>query len=268
MLNNEVYLKTMIDQIKAVVDNSQQRFVINDLLYNYPLLSNITETDIRKALNWAVSKGIILILNEAYSSSPEYIFSSINEYQDKINEVKITVTAPKAASITVGKIIERNKFIPTDIAFREIIASSNHIIRISSPFFQQNVSDQNSPLDLEKSILLAYNRGCKIVILSRETKSKRVSDLNWLVNLSRSHGFSDRLEIFDYHKASKQRTIDSSVHAKLIIADEKMAYIGSAELRLNSLYKNFEVGVVLEGPAVIGVIELFDEMIALSQKVF
>ena len=62
--------------------------------------------------------------------------------------------------------------------------------------------------------------------------------------------------------------MDSSNHAKLVISDDSSAYVGSAELRLNSLYKNFEVGVVIRGTNVVGLTELFDAMTRVSKRVF
>jgi phosphatidylserine/phosphatidylglycerophosphate/cardiolipin synthase-like enzyme len=53
-------------------------------------------------------------------------------------------------------------------------------------------------------------------------------------------------------------TIISSTHAKLIIADYDLAYIGSAELRRNSLVTNFEIGCLIRGSQVFGICEVFD----------
>jgi hypothetical protein len=39
-----------------------------------------------------------------------------------------------------------------------------------------------------------------------------------------------------------------------------MAYVGSAELRRNSLIANFEVGCLVKGPQVFGICEVFDLM--------
>ena len=88
------------------------------------------------------------------------------------------------------------------------------------------------------------------------------------MTLSRNNGFSNKLEIFDYYIPNKEGLLASSVHAKLIIADEKIAYVGSAELRLNSLDKNFEVGIMLENMNVQGLVDLFDAMTNLSKKVY
>jgi len=46
----------------------------------------------------------------------------------------------------------------------------------------------------------------------------------------------------------------------LLIADSSSAYIGSAELRKNSIISNFEIGCYVRGPEVAGLCEVFDLM--------
>ena len=235
MLNNEVYFNTIVNKIKKVVERNKFSFTIEYLLYKQPLLDGITETEIRKAVNWGVNKGIINIKNKENLGNPEYSFSPNVVPEDKISDSVIVVSSPSLSNMTLGKIIERNNFINTTIAFKQIISSASKVIRIASPFFQQNIVHEDGFPELEELILLAYRRGCKIIVLSRETTSKRISDFNWLVNLSRDNGFTSKLEIFDYYIPNKEGLLASSVHAKLIIADEKIAYIGSAESRNNDI---------------------------------
>lgn len=268
MSENEVYYKFILNKISKSTSDKLSRFTVQDLLYENSLLEDVSELDIRKTINWAISKGIITIVNKDKFGDDIYIFSN-NDWYIQEDSVQISVTAPKSAHFSIEKVIDQNGFIPTDIAFKQVISYAKHTIRICSPFLQKNVANENSMPDLEDIILSAYKRGCKLLILSREVIRKRATDLNWIIDFSRKNGFADRLEIYDYyHMSKKDDMIDSSIHAKLIIADDDMAYIGSAELRLNSIYKNFEVGIVLTNPSIIGLVELFDSMTSIAEKVY
>ena len=47
------------------------------------------------------------------------------------------------------------------------------------------------------------------------------------------------ISIHNYH-FFKERSVVSSIHAKIIVCDYKYAYVGSGERRKNSFDKNFE----------------------------
>ncbi|MHB1708608.1 MAG: phospholipase D family protein [Thermoplasmataceae archaeon] len=268
MIENEVHYNIIIDTIRREFGKREEGFTIQTLLYEKSLLDNVSEPDIREAVNWAINKEIITIRKSDKLGEVTLFFSNDSKWQMQSENIVLTVSTPRLSSNSIRRVVERNGFITTDSAFKQIISSAKSTIRISSPFLQKNVASEVSIPDLEEIILMAYQRGCRFVILSREVYSKRASDLTWMIELSRKNGFSEKLEIFDYHKSKNGDTVDSSTHAKLIIADEEMAYIGSAELRLNSLYKNFEVGVLLKGPRIIGLVELFDSMTTLAKRVY
>ncbi len=268
MSENELRHCLIVNKIKHATRENEKGFTIQTLLYNENLLNGIRESEIREAVNWAIRKGIINIETKERFGDTVFIFSNsvaLSSFDDSIN---ISVTAPRSSNYSLGEIIDRNGFITTVSTFKQIISSAKQAIRISSPFLQRNVTNVNSLPELDEILLSAFRRGCRIVILSREARTRRGSDLAWIMDLARNNGFTEKLEIFDYHKSKKSGEIDSSTHAKLIIADEEIAYIGSAELRLNSLYKNFEVGVMLRGPMIIGLIELFDTMTSVAKRVY
>ena len=86
-------------------------------------------------------------------------------------------------------------------------------------------------------------------------------------NLAETNNCSDSLQIYAYHYSDHQGRVVSSIHSKLIIADTSLAYIGSAEIRKNSLDNNFEAGCLISGPSVIGLCEAFDCMLLYSTEV-
>ena len=268
MTKNEILHNLIIDKIRKTFDKKVEGFTIQTLLEEKSFLDSMSETEIREAVNWAINKGILSTeKSDKFGDTSLYLFNDLGwNYQNEC--VKISVSAPRLSNYSIGKVVERNGFITTNSAFIQILSSAKQVIRISSPFLQKNVANENSLPEIEEIILMAYKRGCRLVILSREVNTKRAKDLTWLVDLSRKNGFADKLEIYDYHKSKIGGEVDSSTHAKLIIADNEMAYIGSAELRLNSIYKNFEVGVLLGGTTIIGLVELFDFMTQIAKRVY
>lgn len=270
MPDNELRNKLIINKLKHAIGESIEGFTLQTLLYEVNSLDGIKESELREAVNWAVRKGIITSENKENSEDSVFAFSdNVPTARWCTSErINISVTVPRSSSYSIGEIIDRNGFVSTASSFRRIISSARRTVRISSPFLQRNVTDNNSLPDLGKMILSAFQRGCSFIILSRELRSRRRTELGWIVDLARNNGFADKLKIFDYYNSKKGGELDSSTHAKLIIADEELAYIGSAELRLNSLYRNFEVGVMLEGPMVMGLTELFDTMTIIAKRVY
>ena len=122
---------------------------------------------------------------------------------------------------------------------------------------QKDVLNSDSIPDLEKLLLKAMTRGVEIKILSREL-NLRSREISWLLDLG-TEIKNRKLTIVDYHQTEKNM-IYSSTHAKIICADYDSAYVGSAELRRNSIVANFEIGCYLRGPQVYGICEAFDLM--------
>ncbi len=59
---------------------------------------------------------------------------------------------------------------------------------------------------------------------------------------------------------------ETAVHAKLLIADSKSAYVGSANLTGRSLASNLELGVILRGTSALVLRSLFDQLWSLSRN--
>lgn len=266
MFENELHYSLVISEIRKIVGTSE--FSVQSLLNNSNTLNGLSEYDIRKSINWSLKKGILLPSGEDKHGNSVFYFPRVVTDLPQADNVTISVTAPKLYYNSLKGVMERNGFITTTSAFEELISASKREIRVSSPFLQKDVASENSFPQLQELLLSAFKRGCRLIILSREVPSKRASDLKWIVDLAKRNGFNERVEIFDYHKSLKGGKVDSSTHAKLLIADNSMAYIGSAELRLNSLYRNFEVGVVIHGLKVEGLVELFDSMTNIARRVY
>lgn len=135
-------------------------------------------------------------------------------------------------------------------------------IKICSPFLEFNGIKEYIPLLISKS-----KNGVEIKIISRQIDKKdpqtRYWEIKQLFDIFKKEKLN--LKIRNYHYFTKR--VESSTHAKLIICDNKQAYIGSGELRKNSFEKNFEVGVIVEGKKASELGLIFEELFLVSRDV-
>ena len=147
--------------------------------------------------------------------------------------------------------------------FIKIFQSAKQEIRICSPFMEYK--GIKPFLDI---LLQQAQRGIKIKIVSRElTQSYRRNQIRKIIREFSDKKLSKQLFIKNYHYSVDKIHIDSSIHAKFIIADEKVAYIGSGELRENSFEKNLELGVLLQGEDVKYLVYIFDSIFTRGQVI-
>lgn len=179
--------------------------------------------------------------------------------------VKSVVSTPHLSEISINNIKKRNDILDLKDCFRKVIENSSERIRISSPFIQKNILDENAFPELKLLVEDSFRNDVEIKIITREIRNKRNDDLNWIIKIAKKLDRLDRLKIVDYH-VKKNNKIYASTHAKILIADRKMAYVGSGELRKNSLNVNLEIGSLIEGDMVVGLCEIFDYMFSKGEK--
>jgi phosphatidylserine/phosphatidylglycerophosphate/cardiolipin synthase-like enzyme len=105
---------------------------------------------------------------------------------------------------------------------------------------------------------------CEIHAGNKHRTSYRnlVKTLQRLYDIYYSVGDRRKIEVRDFHMGLEGSHSDmihyESVHAKIILIDGLKCYAGSGEWRLNLLYNNFELGVLLKGDLIAGIEEAFD----------
>lgn len=236
---------------------------IKELIQNYSSSIPTTEAELRNAINNALKLGHIKIIDRKIPRDESTVrLSKPFLFNCSEGNFYIVISKPRMRELSLGGIEERNNQIDSIDCFREIISSARRILRICSPFIQKNVLSEDSFPDLKELLIDALERNVNIRLLSRELFQGRGEEVQWLINIAQDLDKEKNLTIVDYHLSSEQGNVLSSTHAKLLIADYDKAYVGSAELRRNSLVANFEVGCLLTGPQVIGICEVFDFMLS------
>lgn len=227
---------------------------LQNLIQNYNGPSGIRESELRLIINQLIKEEYLQIIQDDYSDEGKILKLAKHSTKPLENtNATIVISRPRLTELGFLSIEKRNNFIETTECFRNLINSAKKILRICSPFLQKDVLTEGSFPDLRKLLVNAINHGVEIRVLTRELQ-KRSDEIKWLQELR-----SNKIMIVDYH-LSDYHSIISSTHAKIICSDYQSAYIGSAELRKNSIITNFEIGCLLVGPQVYGICEAFDLM--------
>lgn len=240
--------------------NTRGTCTINDIVENIIPSIQATKIELINTINASIDAGNISVieLKRPWDKSEVVLVKPFSNYST-FDPVSIVISKPRFKELTLGRIEQRNYLLDTLSCFEQIISSSKNILRICSPFLQKNVLDEDSFPRFKSLLISALNDNVQIDILSRELFQGRDVEIQWIIDIAYELGKRDKLRIADYH-ISENKNIISSTHAKLIIADYSLAYIGSAELRKNSLIANFEVGCLVRGPEVFSICEVFDCM--------
>jgi len=230
------------------------------LLQNYSNKEIATESEIRVVVYKLIDEGFLQVLNGKITSDDSVVkLARIPIFEKIEDQIKIVVSKPNLREISIQNIEDRNHQVNSIECFRFIISSAKSILRICSPFIQHNVLNIDAFPDFKKLLIDALNRGVEVKLLTREL-NERNEEVRWLVDIADKIDKRSRLSIVDYHLQEDDGSIISSTHAKMLIADYDVAYIGSAELRKNSLIKNLEIGCMIKGSSVFGICEIFDFM--------
>ena len=263
-----ILLRGIVEHILEMLSGSSTSTAVADIINCYPELAGATETEIREAIHWGVQNGYLELDQNQEAKSPKIHATNKMIPEFRNSELEVVMSIPRFTELGLDRTKKRYKMVETRVAFRRVFTTAKKTLRISSPFIQEDILDQEGLPDLPDLLKFAFERGCEIRLLSRELKGRRSQEVEWLTKLATDEGYQARLKLFDYHFQEPTSRVVSSTHAKLIIADNSLAYIGSAEIRRNSLSSNFEVGCLVAGSIVSGLCEAFDLMTSYSTRVF
>ncbi len=114
----------------------------------------------------------------------------------------------------------------------------------------------------------ALRRGVNVTVVSRELEpgEPNMAALSDLFDLA--GGENGDLRVYDYYEADPDsRRPLYTLHSKVLVADADRAYIGSANFTTYGFSQNLEVGVVVKGPQVERLDQVFDTVVSSAQEV-
>lgn len=179
---------------------------------------------------------------------------------DQDNLVEFVATLPGGFEPTSTRV----RSIP-DIAstIRNQVFDADSSVQIANPYFDPS-------LELVSDLASLPQRGVETQLLTRETadeKGDTRTTLNKMWNLI-DEEHRDNFEVRDlYRWDQRQGSQAFATHAKIVIVDERVCYVGSANLTDTSLSTNFEFGVIVEGNIVKEAVTVFDEVFEYSHPV-
>ena len=179
---------------------------------------------------------------------------------DQDDVVEFVATLPGGFEPTSAQV----RSIP-DIAstIRNQVFDADSSVRIANPYFDPS-------LELVSDLASLPRRGVKTQLLTRETADEE-GDTRTTLNkmwdlIDEQH--RDNFKVRDlYRWDEKQGSQAFATHAKIVIVDERVCYVGSANLTDTSLSTNFEFGVVVEDDIVKEAVKVFDEVFEYSYPV-
>jgi cardiolipin synthase/putative cardiolipin synthase len=145
---------------------------------------------------------------------------------------------------------------------RSQVFSADHSVRIANPYFDPS-------LELVDDLASLPQRGIETKILTRETSTSDTTRdaLNRMWTRLESGG-RNKLGVADlYERDHRTGRQVFATHAKMLLVDTEICYVGSANLTDNSLFSNFEFGVLVEGEIVEEAVELYDDIFDYARDV-
>lgn len=141
-----------------------------------------------------------------------------------------------------------------------IISKAKNEILICSPFLDYYGIQLFMPTLLKK-----VSEGVQIRIISRQISPEDPDTRNVQIKkIIQDFGkYKNNVFIRNYHY-SGEHGINSSTHAKIVVCDYSLAYVGSGEIRNNSFNKNFELGIIIKGEEARKIGLIFDRIYSVS----
>lgn len=140
---------------------------------------------------------------------------------------------------------ETRRRIPSlSVTLHRLITSASQEIIILNPFFEQEGFNR-----LASALLAAAGRSVAIIIVSRQITDPMAVNYRVIKELfeqSQHQGVADKFCFYEYQQVENGRMILTS-HAKMMVVDRQIAYIGSANLTEYGMARFVEIGITLTG---------------------
>jgi phosphatidylserine/phosphatidylglycerophosphate/cardiolipin synthase-like enzyme len=153
---------------------------------------------------------------------------------------------------------------PIRISIRRYLAEATDTVRIANPYFD----DTEHVLD-DLVALPRRNVDLKLVTREVDTDDPNQSAVDAIEEITGQLSNDERQHLFvrDFYDTNRYDSQIGATHAKAVIIDEQVAYLGSANLTRLSLTGNFELGVLLRGELVTDLVAVFDAMFDYARPV-
>lgn len=179
--------------------------------------------------------------------------------REQPSSVELIGTLPEVVGELPNDVIDVLSF---DLEVRDILLEASESIRLANPYFDPGE-------EVLEDIASLPSRGVRTEILTRETDEPSANLREALNGVYQATNPDSRrnLDVRNLYARGDDRRQLYATHAKVLVVDDEVCYLGSANLTRHSLANNFELGVLLRGPAVQDVSAVFDAVFAASTRV-
>ncbi len=189
----------------------------------------------------------------------EYYVSTVHR---DATTTRVVLTKPPNPSVLEQKLSELgwrvSELEETHHAFHSMVRAAQGRVVIMTPFF-----DQKGALWLQELVSFVQP-DVKIILILRSLEDESRSDYpdgyDAILHLVRSQ----RIRVYNYSVPRVAGCGRETFHAKVVLCDRNVAYVGSSNLNTASLEHSMEVGVVLQGRAAADVATVLDAVINAS----
>lgn len=179
--------------------------------------------------------------------------------EEESSSVELVGTLPEIVAELPSDAVEVLSF---DLEVRDVLLEASESVRLANPYFDPGE-------EVVEDIASLPSRGVRTEILTRETDEPSANLRDALNNMYQTVDPESRrnLDVRNLYARDEDRRQLYATHAKVLVVDDEVCYLGSANLTRHSLANNFELGVLLRGPAVQDVSAVFDAVFAASTRV-
>lgn len=203
------------------------------------------------------------LANEDTTAPPTFVPATRAETPEGVGiaSIQLTATVPQGLALPLPGGIAGMRS-----AFSKVVDSARNTLRVSSPYIEQ--PGLNLVLHAFER---AANEGVQLRLLTRIDNRDDPNMRTIMAILTLHELFGQRLGVRSFARFVGQgphRLSLGGIHAKILVADETLAYVGSGELRDHALNHNFEMGVVVSDTlSISGICNVFDTMWDASSQI-
>jgi phosphatidylserine/phosphatidylglycerophosphate/cardiolipin synthase-like enzyme len=143
---------------------------------------------------------------------------------------------------------------PTDHGFHGIVRAAKRRVTVMTPFFD------TAGAPWLKELLCCAPRGVERVVILRSLEDRTRKDYPTGLDILSAWFKAESVKVFNY-SIPRQDGGRETFHAKAVLCDRSLAYLGSSNATAASLEHSMEMGVVLEGRAAATVAEIIDAVL-------
>jgi PLD-like domain len=196
-----------------------------------------------------------------------FALNAVEHYRSAIHRdatvAKVVLTKPPRPSVLEQRLSalgwRTTDLEPTDHAFHGMVRGAQRRVVVMTPFF-----DGRGATWLQELLSYASPSVGRILILRSLEDSTR-KDYPVGFNTIASWLSAQGVRVFNY-SIPRMEGGRETFHAKAVLCDRSVAYLGSSNVTAASLEHSMEMGVVLQGRAAAGVAEVIDAVLAAATQ--